>query len=116
MDLDSQTNEKYNSMSDSLKNIFLTRYYIDKKQPWIYYLLLVFLSFIGAHKLYLYQYVLAIIYILLSVLLFFIEYPINIIIQLIRIGLFIFDLFTGVMQVRRYNEIYFKGIIDTMYV
>lgn len=113
VDLDTESMLKYQDLSDADKRAFVVRYEMEKKTPWVYYLLLFFLAGIGIHKFYVRQNVLGIIYIATIVLSWFGE-PAFVFFSLIRFGLVIYDLFTGVSQVRRSNQDYFRNVIDNM--
>lgn len=89
MDIDSQTKLLYDNLSDEDKLSFKTRYESQSKKGWIYYLFLVLLGRFGANRFYLNQIGMGILYLLTS--------------GLFLIGL-IYDLFTGMSQVRSYNE------------
>jgi TM2 domain-containing membrane protein YozV len=89
MDIDEKTRLLYDQLSTGDQESFSKRYEVMKKKPWVYYLLLLFLGGLGAHRFYLDQTNVGILFIFTG-------------------GLFgfgnLFDLFTGVSQVREYNE------------
>lgn len=103
MDLDNESYYKYQGMSDTQKRAFLVRYDIEKKKPWVYYLLLIFIGGLGIHRFYIRHIGLGAIYIIVSLLATFVSY-ISTFFGLIRLGLIIYDLFTGVSQVRQCNQ------------
>lgn len=113
MDLDKESYYKYQGMSDTEKRAFLVRYEIEKKKPWVYYLLLIFIGGLGIHKFYVRQIGLGVIYIVVTFLAAFGGY-ISVFFGLVRLGLMVYDLFTGVSQVRQCNQQYFGKIIDEM--
>ncbi|MBP7732655.1 MAG: NINE protein [Caldisericia bacterium] len=113
MDLDTESMLKYQDLSDADKRAFVARYEVEKKKPWVFYLLLILIGGLGIHKFYVRQNGLGIIYIATIVLSWFGE-PGFVIFSLVRFGLEIYDLLTGVSQVRKCNQEYFKGILDEM--
>ena len=113
MDLDTESMFKYQDLSDADKRAFVVRYEIEKKKPWVFYLLLFFIGGLGIHKFYVRQNGLGAIYIATIILSWFGE-PAFVIFSLIRFGLMVYDLLTGVSQVRKCNQEYFKGILDEM--
>jgi TM2 domain-containing membrane protein YozV len=89
MDIDLKTKELFDKLTQGDKDSFIKKYELQKKQPWIYYLCLIFLGQLGVNRFYLDQIGMGMLYIFTS--------------GIVGIGL-IYDLFTGVSQVRAYNE------------
>jgi hypothetical protein len=111
MDLDKETIEIYTRLPLRGKMEFDRRYEIEKKKPWAYYLLLFFLGAIGVHKFYVRLPQFGFVYLGLRVVSYIIS-PTSLILSFISLGLLIYDLFTGVSQVRKCNEEYFRKMID----
>ncbi len=88
MDLDIETSSAYESMSSQMQSFFNGRYEIRRKKPWVFYLWCIFLGLPGAHKFYLEENALGIGYLMTGGLWGF--------------GI-LYDLLTGVSQVRNYN-------------
>lgn len=89
MDIDKNTKIMFDKLSQGDKDSFIKKYELQKKQPWIYYLCLIFLGQLGVNRFYLDQFGMGVLYIFTSGIVF--------------IGI-IYDFFTGVSQVRAYNE------------
>lgn len=88
MDFDIETHRAYYEMTPQMQSFFIARYGIRRKQPWIFYLWCIFLGLIGAHKFYLEENALGYGYLFTAGLWGF--------------GI-LYDLITGVTQVRNYN-------------
>ncbi len=88
MDLDIETSRAYEGMSYQMQSFFNGRYEIRRKKPWLFYLWCIFLGLLGAHKFYLEETALGIGYLMTGGLWGF--------------GI-LYDLITGVTQVRNYN-------------
>lgn len=113
MDLNAQSQKKYDLLSDQEKKDFMVLYE-SRKRPWAFYLLLFFLGQFAAHKFYVGNTGLGWLYICL-IFLPLVFRPLIQITYIIWFILIMIDIFTGVMQVRRFNERYFERIIDNMY-
>ena len=89
IDIDTKTKLLFDKLSQEDKDSFTKRYELQKKQPWVYYLCLIFLGQLGVNRFYLDQFGMGVLYIFTG--------------GIIGIGI-LYDLFTGVSQVRAYNE------------
>lgn len=99
MDLDEETRRLYYMLSPQGKIEFDRKYENEKKKPWAYYLWLIFLGRFGAHKFYLGESGMGILYIFTG--------------GIFGIGL-LYDLCTGVSQVKHFNEAYFRNTITVI--
>lgn len=110
MDLDEETKRLYYMLSPQGKARFDEKYRTEKKNAWAYYLLLIFLGGIGMHKFYVRQSEWGFAYVVATALSLF-GNVFGVIFGLVRAGMFLYDLFTGVSQVRLCNEAYFRNTI-----
>lgn len=114
MDLNTESWKKYKLLPDQAKNAFVARHELEKKKPWVFYVLLFLLGQFGAHKFYLNRSGFGWVYIMLTILPLFLRSLLEISL-IAKLVLIIFDLVTGVSQVRKWNEKYFEYIIDSYY-
>lgn len=89
IDIDTKTKLLFDKLSEVDKDSFIKKYEFQKKKPWVYYCCLIFLGQLGVNRFYLEQFGMGILYIFTS--------------GIVGLGI-IYDLFTGVSQVREYNE------------
>ena len=89
MDIDTKTKLLFDKLTRGDKDSFINKYELQKKKPWVYYLCLIFLGQLGVNRFYLDQFGMGVLYIFTG--------------GIIGLGI-IYDLFTGVSQVREYNE------------
>ncbi|MBP7732642.1 MAG: TM2 domain-containing protein [Caldisericia bacterium] len=66
IDIDTKTKLLFDKLSEGDKNSFTTKYELQKKKPWVYYLCLIFLGQLGVNRFYLDQFGMGILYIFTS--------------------------------------------------